>query len=354
MSQDLRYYYCEDGETSVGPFSESRMRELLAKQVISPGVWLCTAGSDEWRVARDWEEFQNIQVTFPAQLLEDEPEKQKADVTTATAETEEDEAPVIHSSVLAEAFADFTTEEERARELQRLQQAAGRVDLREYRDVSTQREEVPTGESSNKWWFLRYLRWRDLVIGAFVILLVGGIVYYFTQDRDAAPELAEVAADSGEAVTPPAAPVTDTIAKPGTAGVVLGKGLNQQPASEAGADAEAQDQTQDTSPMPDPSRRQRPSVEPVEPPQQTASRQSRPDGSVMTPEYYVLERPYRVKIGDRMENMIAGSRVRVVNRDPDVWTVQANGVRFEVSPADLRRTNNEQVMTVGAETESGE
>ncbi len=355
MANELRYYFCEDGETGVGPFSEEKIRELLGKDVIDGNVWLCTEGSEEWRIATDWPQFQGVERLLlvsesgaPAEVSADVPEN------------------VIHSSVLAEAFADFTTEDERAQELKRLQRAAARVDLREYRDADTEQDQVPTGDAVNKWWFLRFLRLKDFAIGAIFAVCAVLLFLYFTRQEAGDPEgAAEMPAEEMTATPPSAPPLA-----PATA---LGEGTGT-PASPPPREPEIEPEPREISEpvaaavadTDEPTAEQPPTakVPPVAPPdtpdtEETGqgnladSRTGAVQGALRTPEYYLLDR--RFKVSTRQGTMVIAenSRVKVVNKSVDRWTVEADGLRFEVSPADLRRDNAEGVLTVGADVSEG-
>ena len=307
MADIKRYYYCEDGETAVGPFAREKFQELLAKEVVTWEVWVTREDESEWRTAGEFDEFKDFEALVAS-----------------------GRAGQNYQSVLEAGFYSSEEDEKRAQDLQSLQRAASRIDLSRFREAAAEREEVPTGEKPSAFWFLRFLRMKPvLILIGFVACL--GLVLLVTHGMGKKPAK------------------TEKIARGQTAPAVGGQmGGGANPASEHEASIDEAILSDGGEPL----------VKPVikVPTDGTApavqdkladSRVSIHESRSLPADFYVLARQYTVNVDSEAVAMKEGLRVRVIDRQPDMWTVEADQVRFQVSPTDLRRENREGVSTVG-------
>ncbi len=149
-----RYYYCEDGETPVGPFSQIKLRELLTKEVIDRDVWVIEDGNDDWKVVTDYSEFSEVESMF----------QQGANASLLAALLNEPESSVARPA-------------EESRELATLQSEAPKVDLQRYRD-KRKPDRLHTGQRPSKLWVIRMiLNWKAVVL----LLVLTGVILLLVQ-----------------------------------------------------------------------------------------------------------------------------------------------------------------------------
>jgi hypothetical protein len=294
MSETKRYYYCEDGETPVGPFSREKFQELLAKEVVTWEVWVVREDDSEWRAAADYEEFKDFEALVAS-----------------------GRAGQNYQSVLDAAFVSTVEDEKRAQDLQTLQRASARIDLMRFREEATDREEVPTGEKPSAFWWLRYLQMKPVIIGlGFAACL--GLVFLVTHGLGKKKPDAEAPEKPSQAVSSPSAGNGSLGSLP-----TLGSGSSRP-------DINVPEKVAD----PDGEKLANSRLDVRESPAKPA-------------DFYQLSRAFSVRVDNENVSLRPGQRVKVIDRQPDMWTVEAGDVRFQVSPTDLRRENVESVSTVG-------
>ena len=382
MIEEKNYYYCEDGETPVGPFSERKLSELLKKEVIAPDTWIYLDELEDWQLACDYPEFSEF--SKPVQEPSGESAKvigQKAhEFWKNKASRREPENPLdepehppfdagepfpVQEGALAqkkEKLAQFFGGErgpeqklktglfnlpeesktpsdnlkwaKRERELQRLQNAARRVDLSKYRQGGQQDQAVNLEPIPWPIWFLT-LYWRWILAWVLIIAIIIASLLFVFWPRKAMIE--------NETSTTPIPSVIDGRAGAANLGGSIGAPLVPIPPTPLGdepppvpdigaqnADADLPGNAQSSSPQ------QLGTVD--------VSAQA-PEGADGPKEHYFLGRRRSVIIADGVRGFNPGTPVKVIKREKNFWTVEADGVLFQLRPDDLSQAPTPGVLT---------